>query len=139
MTAETEREDEVRTLLREMDAAFAGGDAEAFAGLFAEDGQVFLLHRDAMVGRQAIRSSWGGFFERFDTSAWRTEHGLVETYGPHAHAFSTYTETLVPRQGDAPSRLVVGRLVFFLRHLPPQGWHIALLMNSHVRPVQELP
>lgn len=137
MTAEIERVGEVRTLLREMDAAFAGGDADAFANLFAEDGQLLLLHRDAMVGRQAIRTFWGDFFGRFDTSAWRTEHGLVETFGPRAHAFSTYTETLVPRQGGQ-SQLVVGRLVFFLRHLPSPGWRIALLMNSHVRPVTEL-
>jgi uncharacterized protein (TIGR02246 family) len=138
MTAEIERAGEVRTLLGEMDAAFAGGDADAFAGLFAEDGQLLLLHRDALVGRQAIRSYWADFFGRFDTTAWRTEHGLVEAYGPHGHAFSTYTETLVPRQGG-PSQLVVGRLVFFLRHLPSSGWRIALLMNSHVRPVTELP
>jgi uncharacterized protein (TIGR02246 family) len=137
MTAEIEGAGEVRTLLGEMDAAFAGGDAVAFAGVFAEDGQLLLLHRDAMVGRQAIRAFFADFFARFDTSAWRTEHGLVETYGPHAHAFSTYTETLVPREGG-PSRLVVGRLVFFLRHLPSPGWRIALLMNSHVRPVRVL-
>ena len=58
------------------------------------------------------------------------------TYGD-AYAFSTYSETLVPRQGGQ-SQLVVGRLVFFLHHLARDGWRIALLMNSHSRPIEHL-
>lgn len=46
--------------------------------------------------------------------------------------------TLLREIEGGPSQLVVGRLVFFLRHLPSLGWRIALLMNSHVRPVTDL-
>lgn len=132
-----ERARDVLDVLAAMDAAFAGGDAKAFGDLFTDDGRLFLLYRDPIIGRSAVSSFWSDFFERYDTSAWRTDHGLVEVHGEHAYAFSTYTETLVPRRGG-PSQLVVGRLVFFLRHVVPEGWRITLLMNSHARPVETL-
>ena len=137
MSADAGEVERVRELLRTMDAALAGGDADAFGLLFAEDARLLLLHREPIDGRQAIGSYWRDFFGRFDTSAWRTGDTLVEVDGAVAHAFSTYTETLVPRDGGA-SRLVVGRLVAFLRRLGADGWRITFLMNSHARPVEEL-
>lgn len=129
--------DEVRAALGAMDVAFAAGDGDAFGGLFADDGRLFLLYRDEIVGRTAITAFWRESFERFDTSAWRTDHRHVEVHGQQAYAFSTYTETLVPRQAG-PSQLVVGRLVSFWRQTPSDGWRIALLMNSHARPIEEV-
>lgn len=135
---QTDAAEDVLGVLRAMDAAFSGGDGEAFGDLFTDDGRLLLLYRDPVIGRPAIKAVWRDFFERYDTSAWRTDHGLVEVHDQHAYAFSTYTETLVPRRGGGSSQLVVGRLVFFLRHAGSDGWRIRLLMNSHARPMENV-
>lgn len=141
MTSSSRREadasEEVLEVLRATDAAFSGGDGDAFGDLFTDDGRLLLLYRDPVIGKPAIKALWRDFFARNDTSAWRTDHGLVEVHDRHAYAFSTYTETLVPRQGG-PSQLVVGRLVFFMRHGGSDGWRIRLLMNSHARPIETM-
>lgn len=134
--AEADPAEEGRAALRDMDATFAAGDADAFGGLFADDGRLLLLYREPLIGRARITAFWREAFERFDTSAWRTDHGLIEAHSQQAYAFSTYTETLVPRHAG-PSQLVVGRLVSFWRRTSSEGWRIALLMNSHVRPIEE--
>jgi uncharacterized protein (TIGR02246 family) len=134
---EVEAAEEVLEVLRAMDAAFSGGDGDAFGDLFTDDGRLLLLYRDPVIGKTAIKALWRDFFERYDTSAWLTEPALVEVHGRDAYAFSTYTETLVPRNGG-PSQLVVGRLVFFLRHIGSDGWRIRLLMNSHGRPIENV-
>ena len=60
----------VRALIAEADAAFAAGDAERWAACFTDDARVFLLHREPLVGREAIRDFWDSAFARLDTSAW---------------------------------------------------------------------
>jgi uncharacterized protein (TIGR02246 family) len=137
MSALADEVKEVRGLLKRMDAALAGGDADGFGVLFTDDAQLLLLHREPIVGRQAISSYWRDFFGRFDTSAWRTDHARIEVDGVLAHAFSTYSETLVPHDGGPP-RVVVGRIDALFRHLGADGWRITLLMNSHTRPVEQL-
>jgi uncharacterized protein (TIGR02246 family) len=137
MTAAGAR-DEVIGLLEESDAAFAAGDADAWAASFADDARVFLLHRDAMVGREAIRESWRGFFSRHDTSAWEPLTDLVEVHEPQAYAFRTYTERLLNRE-DGSRTLVRGRLVYFLGSDDGDGtWRIRLLMNSHSHPMEPI-
>jgi hypothetical protein len=63
---------------------------------------------------------------------------LVEVHDDRAYTLSTYTETLVPR-GGGPRISVVGRLVTFVRRESDGAWRIAVLMNSHTRPMEELP
>ena len=138
MTSATDPHDGVLGLLRAHDAAFAKGDAHAYAALFSDDARLLLLHREPIIGRGAIEERWAGFFARFDTSAWDASPELVEIHGHRAYVFSTYTETLVPR-GDGPRVAVDGRLVAFLRQESDGAWRIAMLMNSHTRPMEDLP
>ena len=135
MSGESDRDD-VAELLRASDAAFAAGDADAWASCFSEDGRMFLLHRDALDGPAAIREAWRGFFGRHDTSAWEPETDIVDVHGKHAYVFRTYTERLLSRE-DGARTLVRGRLVYFLRN-DGAGWRIRLLMNSHSRPMEPI-
>jgi uncharacterized protein (TIGR02246 family) len=135
---ETPAIEAVLAALADFDRAFAAGDAEALADMYAEDGLMLLLYSEPMEGRPAILEHWTRFFGAWDTTAWRTEHPIVEVHGDHAFTLSTYTEKLVHR-GDEPSRLVAGRLVRFLRRDRGGSWRVATLMNSHTRPVEEVP
>ena len=128
----------VADLMRTFDTVFAAGDADGFAGLFCEDGQMLLLHSDPIVGRAAIAERWQVFFGRHDTSAWDARTELLEVHGDSAYILRTYQETLVPR-GEGPRVLVRGRLVSFLRHEADSVWRISLLMNSHSHPMEPLP
>lgn len=128
----------VRDLLAEFDRAFAAGDADALSALFADDAQLLLLYSEPMVGGAAIAEHWHRLFARFDASAWQTDHTLVEVDGSRAHALVVYSETLVSRE-TAPSRLVNGRITFFFRREDDGTWRISLVMNSHIRPVEEQP
>ena len=71
-------------------------------------------------------------------SAWATERMVVDVHGDLAYALSTYTETMVHHAGTEQSRLVVGRVVMFLRRADDERWQITVLMNSHARPVELL-
>jgi uncharacterized protein (TIGR02246 family) len=128
----------ISALFRDLDAAFAAGDAEGYAALFCHDGVVHLHHSPPLVGREAIRERWQATSERFDTSAWKAQTERMEVHGDRAYAVRTYAETLVPI-ADGPRIDVAGRLVAFLRREPDGGWRVALLMNNHTRPMEELP
>jgi uncharacterized protein (TIGR02246 family) len=130
--------DEVLAALAEFDRCFASGDAEALSEMFTIDAQLLLLHREAMEGRSAIMSHWTRLFGEYDPGAWRTDPQSVEVHGDHAYALSFYSETLVNRSGGA-SLMVWGRLVFFMRRGPDNKWRMATVLNSHVRPVEQVP
>lgn len=125
--------------LEAFDRVFTAGDATGLAACFAEAGMLLLLHRAPLEGRDAIREHWDPFFAAWDTSAWQSERVVVDVHGTHAYALTTYTETLVHRAGTERPRLVVGRLVHFLRRDPnDETWLVTLAMNSHARPVEEV-
>jgi uncharacterized protein (TIGR02246 family) len=130
--------DDVHAALAEFDRCFASGNAEALSEMFTTDAQLLLLHREAIEGRAAILSHWTRLFGEYDPGAWQTEPRAVEVHGDHAYALSSYSETLVNRSGG-PSLLVWGRLVFFMRRDPGKTWRMATVMNSHVRPVEQVP
>jgi len=123
-------------LLDRSHAAFAAGDADAFAACFAEDARLFLLHNDPAEGRDAIREKWRSGFVRFDTSAWESRLEILDVSDDHAHAFSTYRERLLNRE-DGSRTLVRGRLIHFLRRGGGE-WKITLLMNSHSHPMEPI-
>ncbi|MBA2571123.1 MAG: DUF4440 domain-containing protein [Chloroflexi bacterium] len=116
--------------------AFAAGDADALAELFAADAQLLLLYREPIENRAAIREQWAQGFARHDTSAWRTEWRIVDVHGDNAYALAFYTETLVPWHGDEDSLLVNGRVILFLRRDADGPWRVSLAMNSHRRPTE---
>ena len=124
-------------LLDRSHAAFAAGDADAFAACFAEDARLFLLHNEAAEGRDAIRERWRAGFARFDTSAWEPQLDLLDVHGDSAYAFGTYTERLLNRE-DGSRTLVRGRLVHFLRRGADGKWEITLLMHSHSQPMEPI-
>ena len=129
---------EVRAALDAFDRAFAAGDTDAVVELFAEDASLLLLHGAPIRGRPGSRAQWGPSFATWDMSAWATERVVVDVHGDRAYALSTYTETMVHRAGTEQSRLVVGRVVMFLRRADDGRWLITMLMNSHARPVELL-
>lgn len=86
----------------------------------------------------AILSHWTRILAEYDPAAWHTEPRAVEVHGDHAYVLSAYSETLVSR-GSGPNLLVRGRLVFFMRRDPGEPWRIAIVVNSHVRPVEQVP
>jgi uncharacterized protein (TIGR02246 family) len=126
----------VSDLLAEADAAFAAGDADRWSACFEPDGRAWLLHREPLEGRTAIREHWQTMSERLDTSDWNPVTDLVELHGDHAIAFRTYTERLRNRQDDART-LVRGRLVVLMRR-GPDGWRIRMIMNSHSHPMEPI-
>lgn len=130
---------EVRATLDAFDRVFAAGDADAVVELFAEDNSLLLLHSAAIHGRAEIHAKWAPVFAEWDLGLWATERVIVDVHGDRAYALSTYTETMVHRAGAKPSRLVVGRLVTFLRRDEAGWWRIAVQLNSHARPVEEVP
>jgi uncharacterized protein (TIGR02246 family) len=127
----------VVALLDRSHAAFAAGNADAFAACFAEDARLFLLHNEAVEGRDAIREKWRSGFARLDTSAWEPRLALLEVHGDHAYAFGTYTERLLKRE-DGSRTLVRGRLVHFLQRGAGGEWQITMLMNSHSHPMEPI-
>jgi uncharacterized protein (TIGR02246 family) len=129
---------EVLAALDAFDRAFAAGDAEAYASLFAEDGQMLLLYADPLVGREEVRTAAGAIFAAWNTTAWRTQRMLIETCGETAWALSTYTETQVHRE-DGHRQVIHGRLLQVLRREAGGGWRFTIAMNSHSRRVEELP
>lgn len=129
--------DRVTEVLDRSHAAFAAGDAAAFAGCFTKDAQLHLLHREAAFGRETIRELWRDFFAHADTSAWEPRLELLDVRDDRAHAFSTYTERLLKRE-DGSRTLVRGRLVHFLGREPDGQWRITLLMNSHSHPMEPI-
>jgi ketosteroid isomerase-like protein len=129
--------DRVIELLDRSHAAFAAGDADAFAACFAEDARLFLLHNEAAEGRDAIREKWRLGFVRLDTSAWEPRLEMLDLGGGHAHAFTVYTERLLNRE-DGSRTLVRGRLVHFLRRGADGEWEITMLMNSHSHPMEPI-
>lgn len=129
--------DRVRAALDAFDRAFAAGDAAVLADHFADDARLLLLHSDSIEGRDAIRVHWDRLFERYDTSAWRTELLLIDVHGDRAYTIATYSEILVPRDvGQGSRQLVRGRLVRFLRREADGGWMVSLALNSHSQPVE---
>jgi uncharacterized protein (TIGR02246 family) len=126
---------EVLAALDRFDRAFAAGDADALADLFAPDASLLLLYREPLVGREAVQDEWRRAFAAFDPGAWRTQRVIVDVHGDRAHTLSTYTETLVSRQGK-PSQSISGRVVLFLRRRAADEWEVTLALNSHSRPVE---
>lgn len=124
-------------LITEVDAAFAAGDADRYAGWFTDDGAFLVLHREPALGPDAIRARLTESFARFDTSAWSPSVELVETDGDLGYAFTTYTEHLLERRTGART-LVRGRLAWLLRREPDGRWRIRLLMNSHSHPMEPI-
>jgi uncharacterized protein (TIGR02246 family) len=130
--------DAVNERLGQFHSAFAAGDADWFAGSFAADGRLYLLHREPLEGRDAIRAHFTASFAQLDTSAWEPTTVLVELHERHAYAFGTYTERLLNRD-DGSRKLVRGRLVHFLRRDEDGSWWITLAMNSHSHPLEPIP
>ena len=129
---------QVRAALARFDDRFAAGDADAMGEIFAEDGQMLFPQREAIEGRPAIHANWQRTFALYDLSAWRTTWRIVDVHGDRAYTMATYTETMVPRE-PGPRRLVVGRLILFWRRDPDGVWRVILAMNSHVKPIEEVP
>ena len=130
--------DGVRAALEAFDDAFAAGDPDRLAECFSNDAELLLLHRAAIHGREAARENWQQTFGTWDTSAWKTEHQIVDAHGDRAYTLSTYRERLKHRAGIEPDQLVVGRLVRFFRREPDGMWRVTLVMNSHVKPVERI-
>ena len=98
---------------------------------------MWLLHREPLEGREAIREHW-----RDDVGAAR--HVRLEpgdrphrAHGDHAIAFRTYTERLRNRE-DGSRTLVRGRLALLMRRGRMTAGAIRMLMNSHSHPMEPI-
>jgi ketosteroid isomerase-like protein len=100
--------DEIRLALELFDRAFVSGDADALSERFATDARLLLLHSEPIEERPQIHAHWARLFGAYDTGAWRTERIVTDVHGDRAYTLSTYSETLVPRDGGA-SLVVRGR------------------------------
>jgi uncharacterized protein (TIGR02246 family) len=129
--------DAITALLAEADSAFAAGEAERYAALFADDARLLLLHREEIIGAPAILAHWRATMPRFDLSAWEPRLVLAEEHDDRAYVHTTYTERLLTRE-TGERTLVRGRLIYFLRREPRHGWRIGLLMNSHSHPMEPI-
>ena len=131
-------EDEVRAALAVFDRTFASCDGEALGALFAPDAELLLMYSEPLVGRSAIAAFWTRFFATWDGSSWRAEHRIVEVHADHAWSQAVYSETLVHRE-EGRRRVVHGRLVIVLGRAAGGPWLVRLVMNSHVRPAEDIP
>ena len=131
-------EDEVRAALADFDRTFASCDGAALGARFAPEAELLLLYSEPLEGRAAISAFWTRFFAIWDGSSWRAEHRIVEVHGDHAWCQSVYSETLVHRE-EGRRRVVHGRLVIVLRREAGGSWLVRLVMNSHIKPVEDIP
>ncbi|MCV0404023.1 MAG: nuclear transport factor 2 family protein [Chloroflexi bacterium] len=129
----------VLDLVAEADAAFAAGDADRYAELFAEDGRVMLQHRpEPIQGRRAITEFWQAFFAAFDTSDWHQQVELLQLAEDFATLVTTYRERLRDRAtGDR--ELIRGRIVYWLRQGTRGRWRISLIVNSQSHLPEPIP
>lgn len=104
-----------------MIAAVASRDANAIAGLYAEDAIVLSPNRDATAGRAAIRDSWVRSFAA-GYSALRV--GRVRTERGTDRAASVFVwEATIAAQGSAAQTLR-GRTILYLKQVEG-GWLIS--------------
>ncbi len=103
----TRSDDEVtvREALAVWDSGFVAGDAAVIGGLFAEDGQLHWNYRESIVGREAVTEAFEELFTSVDASAWEADHHTIKVHDGHAYVMSSFTETLLPRDGSQARRI----------------------------------
>jgi uncharacterized protein (TIGR02246 family) len=129
--------DEPSAALVRFSEAMLAEDSEDMAEAYTADAQLLLQHHEPIIGRDAIRGFWAGVFAVNRTAAFEADYPLLEVQGDRAYALGRYRETAVER-GSGKTWLISGRAVFFIRRDTDGVWRVALALNSHDRPPEEL-
>jgi uncharacterized protein (TIGR02246 family) len=123
--------DEAR--IRSVDSAFVaaanGGDAEAVAAVYADDGALLAPNLPPQRGRNAIKAFWGGFLDVY-TVRFEVVSDTVEGRGDLAYNQGHYRFTAVPKAKGAPGVADEGKFLEVLRKRPDGSWQYVLDMYS---------
>jgi ketosteroid isomerase-like protein len=68
-----------------------------------------------------------------------TRQAVLELLDEFDRAFAAGDADALSAREPAPARVVNGRVTFFVRREADGRWRITLAMNSHSRPVEEIP
>jgi uncharacterized protein (TIGR02246 family) len=115
------------------DRAFSEGRLEEFLAFFDDDAHAHIHNQEALIGKEAIRSSFGPVFDGFDTSAYEPRYDTIDVHGDHGYVLATFDEALRPKDGE-PGIRVRGRAVQFWRRQRDGAWRIVRLLTARRGP-----
>jgi uncharacterized protein (TIGR02246 family) len=117
-------QDAVRKVIAEYDEADKAGDIGAKMRLYLSDAVLLPPEGPPVVGASAIRGWQEAQYQRASVQNTSTVDE-VQVFGQWAFARGTWTGTVTPRTGGAPTR-TSGKFLTVLRRLPDGGaWRIA--------------
>jgi ketosteroid isomerase-like protein len=119
---------ELKNTIEAFDRAFSEGRLEEFSEFFAGDAQLLVHQQETVVGKEAIRASFGPVFDGFDTSAYEPRYETIDVHGDRAYVLASFSEVLRPRDGQ-PGIRIRGRVVQFWRR-EDAVWRIARLLTA---------
>jgi ketosteroid isomerase-like protein len=105
---------ELKKTIDAFDRAFSEGRLGEFLAFFADDAQLLIHQQETVIGKEAIRDSFGPVFEGFDTSAYQPRYEIINVHGNLAYVLASFDEALRPRDGQ-PGIRIHGRSVQFWR------------------------
>ena len=115
-------------------AATNAGDAAALADLYTEDAIHMPPNRPALVGKEAIQSSYQTGFAQFTQKLTLTLEE-VEVSGDWAFSRSTYTGTGTPKAGGEPIFEDNGKFLAIHKRQPDSTWKIHRDIANSDRPL----
>ena len=119
----------IKNLDSKWNTAVNAGDAAALANLHTDDAIRMPPNQPAVVGKEAIQSSFQTIFEQF-TGKLTLSPEEVEVVGDWAFARGTYAGTRTPKAGGEPTEDNGKYLAIFLRQ-PDGSWkHYRGIWNS---------
>jgi uncharacterized protein (TIGR02246 family) len=129
---------ELNEAIEAFDRAFSEGQLDELLAFFASDAQLLIHQQEAVIGREAIRSSFAGVFDDFDTSSYETRYDVIDVHGDRAYALASFDEVLRPQDGR-PGIRIHGRVVHFWRREREGTWRITRLLTSRSAPDESEP
>ena len=129
---------ELGEAIEAFDRAFSEGRLDEFLAFFASDAQLLVHQQEAVIGREAIRSSFADVFDAFDTSSYEPRYDIIDVHGDHAYALASFDEVLRPRDGQ-PGIRIHGRVVHLWRRDSDETWRIARLLTARSAPDEPEP
>jgi len=120
------------SMVRNLEAAFNAGDAQAVVALFTDDAVLMASQQPDEVGRAEILKSYA---EQFAAYTIQLDGVAVETklFGDYGFSRGTYKVTLIPRAGG-DAIVDDGRFLSLLQRQPDGTWKSIREMSNASKP-----
>lgn len=119
-------------MMKSLEAAFASGDADKVAALFANDAVLMASGMPDEVGSAAIRKSYADLFAAYTLQV-RAVAVETKTFGDYGFSRGTYTATMKPKDGGAPIE-GDGRFLVVMQRQPDGTWRSLREMSNSDKP-----